>query len=136
MEKFARKHNCSADKLRKVSRGELYSHKGWKTLRREKKSGYKTPRGHKMSPDSSAKKSLSLKLAYLEGRKVAGEKLKKVYNGITSPEGIVYTNVVGLAEFCRKHNLRSVGAMSELCLGKRKHYKGWTYNPSVTLENK
>lgn len=131
---FARKHGLNDDKLRQVSRGDRYSYKGWVTLVRNKKDGYRTPVGKKMSKESSKKKSISLKTAYREGRKVAGVKLRKTYNGLISPDGLIHNNVVGLANFCRQHGLPSVGSMSEVCSGKRKHYKGWTYNPPVTLE--
>jgi group I intron endonuclease len=133
MEKFARLYNLDADKLRQVSMGKRYSYKGWKTLSREKKSGYAIPVGHKMSLESSLKKSKSLKLAYAEGRKVAGEHSKKTYSGIISPDGKIYTNITGLSGFCREHGL-SKGNMSDLCSGKIKQYKGWTYNPSVTTQ--
>jgi hypothetical protein len=134
MEEFARKYNLDADKLRQVSLGKIYSYKGWTTLQRGKLEKYKTPKGCKMSIESNKKRSISLKKAYTEGRKVAGEKLKKTYNGLISPEGVVHNSVVGLNKFCKNYNLSS-GAMSELCSGKKKSYKGWTYNPSATLEN-
>jgi len=85
-----------------------------------------------MSAESNVKRSISLKKAYKEGRKVAGEKLKKTYHDIVAPDGTVYDNVVGLAEFCRTHNIINSGRLSELCSEKVKNYKGWTYIPSVT----
>jgi hypothetical protein len=136
MESFAREHKLNSNKLRQVSNGKRFSYKGWKTLLRKKHNKFDYWTGKSMSSSSSEKKSIGLKRAYAEGRKVAGEKLKKLYNGIISPGGVVYVDVIGLAEFCRKHNIPSVGAMSELCSGKKTHYKGWTYNPSTTLENK
>ena len=133
MEEFARTYNLDADKLRQVSNGSRYSYMGWTTLRRNKKEHYKTPRGHKMSTESNLKRSESLRKAYTEGRKVAGEHSKKSYSGIISPEGVIYTNIRGLAEFCRRHGL-SKSNMSALCSGKIKQYKGWTYNPSTTIQ--
>lgn len=115
IEEFARTHGINADKLRQLSRGQRYSYKGWTTLVRDKRTGYRTPKGHKMSVESSLKKS-------------------KTYCGIISPDGTVFNNVIGLTNFCKQHQITSVGMMSELCSGKRKQYKGWTYNPSVTLE--
>jgi len=53
------------------------------------------------------------------------DKMRKNYSGIVSPDGEVFTNIVGLNEFCRQHGLDS-GGMSRLVGGKIKSYKGWT----------
>jgi hypothetical protein len=135
MEEFSRKHKLCPDKLRQVSVGKRYSYKGWITLVREKLCEHRSYwKGKRMSSESNNKRSISLKLAYVEGKKVPNKKTK-IYSGIVSPSGVVYNNVNGLSEFCRLHNLPSKGMMSELCSEKIKEYKGWTYNPSIIMEN-
>ena len=53
------------------------------------------------------------------------DKMEKTYDGVVSPDGVVYTPLVGLRAFCREHNLDS-GGMSKLLNGKQSSHKGWT----------
>ena len=122
--KFSREHKLNSDKLRQVSRGIRYSYKGWKTLARDEKIGFRWPKGRKPSAESNEKRSLSLKRAHKEGC-FPIEMNRKMFHGIVSPSGKVYNNVFGLSAFCREHGL-SGGQMSVLCSGKSKQYKGWT----------
>lgn len=53
------------------------------------------------------------------------DKVSGTYNGIVSPEGMVYNSVKNLRSFCREHNLDS-GQMCRVINGKAKSHKGWT----------
>src|SRR4030042_3730087 len=52
------------------------------------------------------------------------DKVRKIYPGVVSPDGEIYSYVIGLNKFCREHNLDS-GQMSRLMSGKVQTYKGW-----------
>lgn len=53
----------------------------------------------------------------------------KTYDGVVSPDGIVYSPITNLNKFCKEHNLDRRG-MAYVVAGKRPHWHGWTrYNP-------
>ena len=53
------------------------------------------------------------------------DKVRKTYPGVISPDGDVFSPIVGLNAFCKEHGLDS-GSMSRLVQGKITAYKGWT----------
>lgn len=53
------------------------------------------------------------------------DKMQKTYLGAVSPDGIIYSPIVGLSQFCREHGL-DTGQMSRLLNGMVKSCKGWT----------
>ena len=52
-------------------------------------------------------------------------KCSKLYDGFISPDGIIYSPVFNLTEFCNVHNLTQQN-MDKLAKGYRRHHKGWT----------
>lgn len=56
------------------------------------------------------------------------DKMCKIYSGAISPDGIIYSPIVGLNAFCREHGLDNA-QMSRVLSGKSKSHKGWVrYN--------
>lgn len=53
------------------------------------------------------------------------DKVSKTYDGAISPDGFIYSPIINLRDFCRKHNLDS-GQMSRVLNGKAQSHKGWT----------
>jgi group I intron endonuclease len=52
-------------------------------------------------------------------------KMAKTYKGAISPDGIIYSPIINLREFCFIHALDN-GSMSKVLNGKINAYKGWT----------
>lgn len=64
-----------------------------------------------------------------ETRKKISVSNYKTYIGAVSPEGIVYSPIVGMREFCRQHSLNE-SSMVALMHNRRFQHKGWTkYTP-------
>jgi group I intron endonuclease len=53
------------------------------------------------------------------------DKMRNEYPGAISPDGVVYSPIVGLKKFCEEHGLDS-GQMSRVLNGTAKTHKGWT----------
>lgn len=64
-------------------------------------------KGRKLSPEHNQRKSLGQKKCYV----------------VINPDG-VETQIRGIMDFCREHNLR-YNKMVEVAQGKRKHHMGW-----------
>lgn len=60
-----------------------------------------------------------------EERDAIGRKRANTYDGFISPDGIVYSPVINMREFCRTHNLCRP-SMSKLNKGDISDHKGWT----------
>jgi len=56
--------------------------------------------------------------------KESRDKLAKTYKGVVSPDGIIYSPIINLREFCSVHVLDN-GSMSKVLNGKINAYKGW-----------
>lgn len=56
--------------------------------------------------------------------KMAKSMAKKEWNGLVSPDGIVYNSVMNLSKFAKDHNLNEF-SLYGLFRGKCKSYKGW-----------
>lgn len=56
--------------------------------------------------------------------KIRKSNCKKLYNGIVSPDGIVYDGINNMSEFCRNHGL-IVTNMIAVINGRNKSHKGW-----------
>lgn len=56
--------------------------------------------------------------------KESRNKLAKTYIGVISPDGIIYSPIINLRDFCSRHSL-DTGSMSRLLNGKINAYKGW-----------
>lgn len=82
---------------------------------------------HKWLKDSYPDKYA--KLEQLKGLKAKAYKfssaaLGKVVPAILSPEGIVYSNITNIKEFCREHSLQNTN-LGAVLNGHRKTHKGW-----------
>lgn len=69
------------------------------------------------------------KLEQLKGLKAKANKfssaaLGKVVPAIVSPDGIVYSNITNIKEFCGEHSLQSTN-LGAVLNGRRKSHKGW-----------
>ena len=53
------------------------------------------------------------------------DKMRKTYDGAISPDGDIYSPIVGLNDFCIEHGLDN-GQMSRVLNGKSGSHKGWT----------
>lgn len=53
------------------------------------------------------------------------DKMVKTYKGAISPEGDIYSPIIGLSAFCRVFGL-DTGQMSRVLNGKANSHKGWT----------
>lgn len=71
---FAREHNLDDDKLRQVSRGIRYSYKGWKTLSRDEKIGFRWPVGRPRTRREESRRLESLRKTITERNKLKLEK--------------------------------------------------------------
>jgi group I intron endonuclease len=58
--------------------------------------------------------------------RMAKGRSKKVWNGLVSPDGIVYNGVMNLSKFAKEHNLNEF-SLYHVVAGSNKSYKGWTY---------
>lgn len=73
--------------------------------------------GHSVSQNTRDKLSAKLK-----GR--PNYNLAKIVDGLISPDGTVYKNILNLSDFCKEHGL-SKGNMWSVVNRKRNHHKGW-----------
>jgi len=58
----------------------------------------------------------------------------KLWPKLVSPEGLIYSDIRNLADFCRRHNLRR-DRIKEVFGGKIKQHKGWT-TPNSTYKQR
>jgi group I intron endonuclease len=142
LSQFCRDNNLSAKSMRQVFHGDKYSHKGYHHIDRPMKQGFVWPIGHKQTIEHRQKITEGVneywKLCggiHSRGKKIS-IKLKeyyctnthhrsKTYQGVVSPNGIVYESVKNLEKFCRDNTLDRNGFRRWICSNKIE-YKGWT----------
>lgn len=102
IEKFCKEHGLSISHMCELSKGKLFSYKGWRLL---------SNREYVFDRDTLCKINAASKATTLPIQ-------------ILSPEGIVYGPITNIADFCRRHNLHRV-SVRKLVTGKIKQTKGW-----------
>ena len=84
--------------------------------------GKKLTNKHK---ESLRKANVGRKMSSQTKEMIVQSRAKKYDESLLNPDGHIYTNIINLAEFCRKHNL-SRPLIIKVIQGKRSHHKGWT----------
>ena len=127
------------DKKSKAAKGKKHSPE-WNARISESHKGKKLSAAHKEKIGVASKgRGKGIKRAPEIGRKIAEAKIGKPHpmpeavrlklcktyqTNLISPDGVLYTEIVGLADFARTHGL-SVAGLRFVITGKRASHKGW-----------
>ena len=124
-------HEKISETIKRLHAEGRYAH--IKGTKRNWKAGHPPNLGKKFSKETRAKISKATtgknnpnygKPRLASTRKKIGDANAKTYEGAVSPEGIVYSPIVNMSQFCKEHGL-GLSSMVAVMRHRRNQHKGW-----------
>jgi group I intron endonuclease len=120
LSQFCRDNKLHAKSMRQVFYGDRYSHKGYHHIDRPMKQGFVWPKGRKQTVEHRKKITEGVEKYY----SVNQPSRLKIYQGVISPDGVVYEKLENLEKFCRDNKLEKSG-FRRWIFSDKIDYKGW-----------